>query len=122
MMNYSLYSKLRRRLRHSSLKLIYHQAASHLSIRSVMDSLAFLTDQGNILIIVEGCMATSQGTTQTQLIGTFRPLGCLKVDASEEAANMLTANKTPFMFIFKQQLPNEEGQSQLEEVDLQANS
>jgi hypothetical protein len=92
MMNYSLYSKLRRRLRHSSLKLIYHQAASNLSIRSIMDSLAFLTDQGNILIIVEGCMATAQGTTQTQLIGTFRPLGCLKVDASEEAANMLTAN------------------------------
>jgi hypothetical protein len=87
-----------------------------------MDSLAFLTDQGNILILVEGCMATAQGTTQTQLIGTFRPLGCLKGDASEEAANMLTASKTPFMFTFKHQLTNEEGQSQYEEVDLQANS
>ena len=70
-MNYSLYSKLRRRLRQSSLKLIYHQAASQMSIRSIMDSLAFLTDQGNILILVEGCLVTPHGTTQTQLIGTF---------------------------------------------------
>ena len=99
MMNYTLYSKLRRRLRHSSLKLIYHQSASHLSIRSIMDSLAFLSDQGNILLLLEGCLASPHGTTQTQLIGTFRPLGCLKVDRGQEP----TAG-TPFMFVYRQQL------------------